>query len=138
MRQRDMFQIVHANDPVPLAALARKLDPVNREKKNGKEQAQALLTLLVISNTCELPSSLPQALRYHAFELVHNAVVTRDRMKYHGLSLKPECALCGELTETLAHLHTVCRASRMAVDRILSKSKGKSAVTILCTATRHA
>ena len=56
-------------------------------------------------------------------------------MKYHGLSLKPECALCGELTETLAHLHTVWRASRMAVDRIFSKSKDKSAVTILRTAT---
>ena len=33
MRQRDVFQIVHENDPVPFAALARKLDPVNGIKK---------------------------------------------------------------------------------------------------------
>ena len=133
LRARDVFQIIHGNDPVPLTALANKFNPADRERKLGKEQAR-FLAKTVIAHTRELPTSLPPALRYHAFELVHNALPTRDRMKYHVEGLDVRCALCGEGVETVGHLHSVCRASRSAMDLIFRHSVDKSAVVILRTA----
>ena len=129
MRQDGLYKLLHAHDPVPLKALASKLNPADHERKIGKDQA-LILARAIISRTKELPASLPPAIRFHSFELIHNAVPTRMRMRFASES-DIMCSFCAAEPETLAHLHTACPTSRKAALLILNHSPDRAAATIL-------
>ena len=114
-------------------ALSKKLNSSDPEKSIGKEAALELATIIHTS-TAALPSNLPASLRSHTFDLLHNAVPTRMRVR-HFAGSHTRCALCNRLHESLAHLHTECRASTQAVSIIMDQSPDKSSLSILRSAS---
>ena len=83
----------------------------------------------IIKHTRQLPLSLPSKLRYHAFELVFNAVPTymRERWRPNQPTL---CPLCGNEDETIHHLHT-CTTSHLSIDLILKRHPNKGLLSCL-------
>ena len=120
------YKLLHELDPLPAQALIKKFDPSNPERRLGKDQA-GYVANLVISNTQALPLNLPADVRNHCFNLVHNSLPTHDRMKYVVMSLAQDdaaprkCSFCASADETLAHIHTLCPASRTAMNTIKVK-----------------
>lgn len=91
-----------------------------------------MLAKNIFTNTYQLPANLAPALRFHAFRLAHNALPTRMRDRWrHGLT---DCSFCGLEPETLAHLHTQCPATALAVSKITHYTPDKGKTLILRTA----
>ena len=129
--QKDLYKMLSSSDETHLVALADKLNPADPEKKIGKDASFALAKQ-ICQRTSALPSNLPAGLRYHAFEIVHNAVPTRSRESWRGEVTS--CPMCGGGTENLAHLHTICPASRTAALTIWQHTPQKSDTAILLSA----
>ena len=88
----------------------------------GEEQS-LIRAKLIVEHTKQLPTALPSKIRYHIFELVHNALPTRVREKWRKHSLV--CAFCNDQDETIEHLHQ-CKVSIAAIGRIISFFPNKS------------
>jgi ribonuclease HI len=130
--QKDLHRILLENDETPLQALANKLNPNNPEKKIGPKASFELATQ-ICSYTSELPNNSPSALRFHSFELIHNALPTRAREAWRGQS--QVCPLCNGDRETLAHLHTSCPVTRRAISQIHQNCHDKTKTSFLLTAS---
>ena len=107
----ELFKIIHQKDITPISSLASKF-----EGTMGPEAAMTKAEQIV-SHTSQLPSSLPSKLRYHAFELIYNAVPTRMRERWRNHPT--ECPLCNSDDETIHHLHT-CPTSQLSVNTIMA------------------
>ena len=116
LEQKTLYKSLLERDPTPLHALAQKWDVPGRSRYLGPTQSLARAKL-VVSKTSELPAKLPSKVRYHIFELIHNAIPTKAREAWRGHSL--DCTLCGEAPESVAHLHK-CPTSLLATSIILS------------------
>ena len=121
-------------DQTPLVALANKWDNPSSSGYLGPVESMNRATI-VTEQTALLPTSLPSRIRYHTFELVHNAVPTRAREKWRGHALT--CPLCGGGPETIDHLHRHCQVGRKAVASIFRHYPDRSGLQILHTATTH-
>jgi len=126
-----LFKALHEADTTAFDALVSKLDPPDPDKKLGPYQAR-ILANRIISNA-QLLGPLPNKLRTHVFELVHNVLSTKTRILWRNLS-DTNCPLCGRADETLAHLHTTCRATTRAKEIILSSVANRSKHIILTLA----
>ena len=110
--QKTLYKVLKKDDTSHVLALARRFDPPDPEVRLGREMS-LVLARSITSNYRELPKGLPSTLRYHAFELVYNAVPTRARESWRP-DAQTICALCGGEGETIEHLQVSCTVSRRA------------------------
>lgn len=120
--QHDLFKLLQQRDETSLYALADKWNNPKRSNYLGEDQS-LIRAKLVISHTKQLPARLPSRIRYHIFELVHNAIPTKVREQWREHSLI--CALCNQEPETIDHLHK-CPVSMAAVGKIVRFFPNKS------------
>ena len=88
-----------------------------------------ILAKRIIQNVQEIPSETPFVLRYHYFEIIHNAVPTRVRERWRKHNTL--CALCDECDETLGYLYAECKVSRRAMALIMQSTVNKATVSCL-------
>ena len=81
--QKTLNTIMRKYDPTPFEALRRKFNTRGSSNYLGPEQSR-VRAKAIVTNTMSLPASLPSRIRYHVFELVHNAVPTLAREKWRG------------------------------------------------------
>ena len=120
--QRELFKSLHQKDITPTSSLANKFEKV-MDEKSATTKAR-----LITKHTSELPSSLPSKLRYHAFELVYNAIPTRMRERWRNHPTI--CPLCNAEDETIHHLHT-CTTSQLSVGTIEKRFPDRSLISCL-------
>ena len=122
------------HDSTPLHALASKW---NRPQSSGYLGPTESMNRahIVVAQTALLPTRIPSRIKYHIFELIHNAVPTRVRERWRGHSL--QCPICAGHDESISHLHIHCPASRLAITYILNHHPDKHRLMILRTATNH-
>ncbi len=82
----------------------------------------------ICRNVSAITAPLPSFLRTHIFELIHNGLPTKHRIR-HFSNTDTLCSLCGVSDETIDHLHTDCKVSADAVAMILRHSFNRSSVT---------
>ena len=116
LEQKALYKTLRERDPTPLHTLAQKWDVPGRSRYLGPVQSLERAKR-VVSKTKELPAKLPSKIRYHMFELVHNAVPTKVREAWRGHS--PECPLCDSAPESIEHLHQ-CPTALKATPTIFS------------------
>ena len=130
--QRELYKIMHQKDPTPLSALADKFNNPNTSSYLGPSQSLVRATTIV-KNSKSLPSGLPSKLRYHAFELIYNAVPTRMREVWRlraGQDHPVNCPFCNNADETIHHLHT-CPVSLAAASKIINFHPDRNNLTCL-------
>jgi hypothetical protein len=123
--QRELFKILHSKDITPLNTLA---DKFCKREKIGDDAAKAKAKKIV-EHTRELPKSLPSRLRYHAFELVYNAIPTRMRERWRA-NQPLVCPLCNSANETIHHLHT-CSTSQLGASLIVQRHPDRNLLSTL-------
>ena len=107
-------------DETVLYELKRKLQ--GSTSRRVRDSASAMdLAEIVMANSKLLPADLPARLRNHVFLLVHNALPTQARSRWHPAATAV-CKLCGGGTEDLTHLHVTCPTVHTAKSVIITNS----------------
>jgi hypothetical protein len=83
VEQRDLSAALHRLDKTSLNALAAKFRK-DWGASLGRSHAKR-----ICRNTEKLPTSLLSCLRNHAFDIIHNALVTRTRDAWRGIETNP-------------------------------------------------
>ena len=122
LEQKTLYKSLLERDPTPLDSLAQKWDNPGRSRYLGPTQS-LVRAKLVVSKTKELPAKLPSKIRYHVFELVHNAVPTKVREAWRDHTLN--CPLCDLEPESIEHLHR-CPTAIKATSTIFSHFPNKN------------
>ena len=96
--QKAIYAKLSKSDDTSRSNLASK---IARKREWDIDNATTLANR-ILTNVGKLKGTLSPYLRLHLFEIIHNAVPTRSRMRFFG---GPDtCRLCGEHPETLEHL----------------------------------
>jgi ribonuclease HI/exonuclease III len=117
--QTIIYRALSEHDGTPVANLTAKIARKRQWDRKNAEQ----LTDRVLCNIRKLKGELSPFLRHHLFEIVHNAVPTRHRMRFFGDPTL--CRLCGKHPETMEHLLTQCKPVVQAKSLVLSMSLNK-------------
>ena len=96
--QRKLYQAMQEKDETPILMLGDKL----AKRKEWDPGNGETLARRIVANARSIPVRLTPALRTHLFELVHNALPTKSRMKFFYQDRL--CSLCGRSEETIDHL----------------------------------
>ena len=126
--QSDLYSALQRLDKTSLCALAATYTRQLGCKTNGR-----ILAKRVCRNTECLPVSLLSSLRYHAFEIIHNALPTRQRERWRGINTS--CSFCDCDAESFRHLHVECKVVRDAANRIVRASHDRVLFTCLLSAS---
>ena len=129
--QSDLYSALQRLDKTSLCALAATYTRQLGCKTNGR-----ILAKRVCRNTECLPVSLLSSLRYHAFEIIHNALPTRQRERWRGINTS--CSFCDCDAESFRHLHVECKVVRDAANRIVRASHDRVLFTCLLSASDDA
>ena len=105
--QKKLYQAMQEKDETPILMLGDKL----AKRKDWDSGNGVTLARRIVANARSIPVRLTPALRTHLFELVHNALPTKTRMKFFYQDW--QCSLCGRSEETIDHLHE-CQVSKRA------------------------
>jgi ribonuclease HI len=111
---RDILTLLLKHYKPCYATLAQKyvknrIDPLTASTWTNNIQENAAL----------LPHHTPRFLRAHLLRVIFNSIPTRQRLRH--LPKPPSdllCRICGTAGETLEHLHTQCRATRLAITAV--------------------
>ena len=121
--QSKLFNTLRDADDTPLQAL---VDKIRRTREWNYTNAK-ILADRISRNVSTITAPLPSFLRTHIFELIHNGLPTKYRIR-HFSNTDTLCSLCGNSEETIDHLHTGCKVSTKAVRVILNHSFDKTTV----------
>ena len=122
--QSKLFGTLRNADDTPSQALVDKI----RRTRGWDHTNAKILADRICRNVSTITAPLPSFLRTHIFELIHNGLPTKHRIR-HFSNTDTLCSLCGDSDETIDHLHTECKVSADAVNVILRHSFNKSSVT---------
>ena len=120
IERKSLYSAMTDADETVLYELKRKLQ--GSTSRRVRDSASAMdLAEIVMANSKLLPADLPARLRNHVFLLVHNALPTQARSRWHPAATAV-CKLCGGGTEDLTHLHVTCPTVHTAKSVIITNS----------------
>ena len=122
--QSKLFNTLRTADDTPFLAL---VDKIRRTRGWDRTNAKALADKIRL-NVSNITTPLPSFLRTHSFELIHNGLPTKYRIRFFS-GTDTRCSLCDGPAETIDHLHSNCQVSSDAVGLILRHSFDKAPVT---------
>ena len=126
---RALYGTMADGDTTVASELSLKLRGSSGRVKRDRTSASCIASI-ILDNCKGLPHNLPRKLRNHLFLLVHNALATRARTRWHHQAVT-HCKLCGGGTEDLEHLHVRCPVALSAKSIILANHPDPSKLMAL-------